>query len=732
MITGVLGAKISENGGIRGRIDDFIFFETRNYIYYGKFCKEDNKMHSKMQTCAFGYLTLPILALLAGCSDNSTQADNLQSTPTENPAEQYKSVLCSSPVDLGKSDEYNTISYGEISLDVVIRDFQSNHPDFENFSEEAVEHMDDITHYVTETGAAMSAFGYGDDWVAASSYHNTCGNTKTLESGVGVEIGTDGLPMKTNSYLPSYLQQLSKGSVLEYGECQDHIVAQTGNRGLLRGYSNADKGIFHRYVCEHGAAWKNPVIATTGMVKPYLTFKNKALDGSIDMYDGVVISKANERCDNANFDQWFTDVPSVNKRVNAVLELTEDSTGYYVLDHGYNNGGFFPLDSIDPVTGKWVKYRDCNIVFQPNGECDQYGPQSLSIFCPPYNYQYAATQMDAFGENTAMLCKEWLNQGGPRSLNPAGDGVSAAVAAVKKYGNVGLRNLRNFHFTMTSYSLLKYEAASPQVMEFASSGDMWVFVDGVLVADMGGDHMVVPSFVNLKTLAENNHGCHKGEPLAGETNCKGASDKGGWADGSVHHLHIFYANRQTNGSEIFFRFLPAVQSPSRYGLFKMNSIAIATDSKGDAWNLLHMSTPFSDSSYANVTNDMRPSMLVLRKNTKGKTQVLGLLPMLLEKVGEEDLDGQLYKFSGRLKDINGNDVEGGLVSGDRIAFNVPWSEKLADSGNQGKYSDDEWEQLMAWAKKMPYHLTSPSGRIVSAFDDWDGVVEIGESCSDAR
>lgn len=690
-------------------------------------------MHFKMQTCVSGYLIFPILALLAGCSDNSTQADNPRNSHADNPIGQYTSKLCSFPVNLEKQSEYENSTYDAIFLDVAIRDFQPNHSDFENFSEEAVEHMDDISHYVTETGAAMSAFGYGDDWVAASSYHTTCGNAKTLASGAGIEIGVDGLPMKANPSLPSYLQQVSVGPVLEYGECQEAVYSPTGKRGLVRGYVNAPEGLFHRYVCQHGTVWSNPVIATTGMVKSHLTFKNKTSDGSIDMYDGVVISKASERCDNANFDQWFTDVPSVNKRINALLELVKDSSGYYVLDEGYNNGGFFPLDSIDPVTGKWVKNKDCDSFLQPNGTCDQYGPQSLSIFCPPYNYQYAATQMDGFGNNTAMLCKEWLNQGGPRSLNPAGDGISAAFAAAAKNGNVGLQNLRNFHFTMTSYALLKYEAATPQVLEFASSGDMWVFVDGVLVADMGGDHMVVPSLVSLKTLAENNHGCHKGEPLAGENNCKGASDKAGWADGSTHHLHIFYANRQTNGSEIYFRILSAEQIQSSYHeLFKMNSIVAATGSDGAAWNLLYMSAPFSDSSYANVTNDVRPSLLVLRENAQGKTKVYGLFPMSLQKMDNGDEDGQLYKFSGSLKDIDGNVVEGGLLSGDRVVFNVPWSNELSEEGNQDKYSDDVWKQLMAWAKMMPYYLTSSSGRVVSAFDGWNGIVEITESCKDER
>ena len=42
------------------------------------------------------------------------------------------------------------------TLDIIIRDFEPNHPDFENFSEESVDHLDENYNYVSPTGSLMN------------------------------------------------------------------------------------------------------------------------------------------------------------------------------------------------------------------------------------------------------------------------------------------------------------------------------------------------------------------------------------------------------------------------------------------------------------------------------------------------------------------------------------------------------------------------------------------------
>ena len=383
--------------------------------------------------------------------------------------------------------------------------------------------------------------------------------------------------------------------------------------------------------------------------------------------------------------------------------------------------------------------KPCDPSIQPNGMCEQYEPQSLSIYCPPYDYQYARTQSDEFQQNTYELCAEWLNQGGPRAINSNGSGHSAAWQAMlavtaNKNTRLGLQHIRNFHFTMMTHSTFKYDAAkqaaSPQNLKFVSSGDMWVFVDGVLVADMGGDHMPVPSQVSLQVLAANNHGCHDGEPLATYENCKGSTENDGWADGSVHHLHIFYANRQTNGSEIYIRTIPVERATYRIEPLSMNKFEVVKDSRGNTQNRIYMNLPFADSTVAALTSRNLPSMIVLRDGTDGKTMVLGLYLLSLTGPTANENGEQVYQFESVLKDLNGNTVEGGLLSMDRIAFNVPWSQQLENGSDADMYFGDVWAQMMAWSKLMSTYIVSSSGKQIVRFTANNALNKLVGSCAE--
>ena len=617
-------------------------------------------------------------------------------------------------------------------LDIVIRDFQPNHPDFENFSEEYVSKGDD--NWCSKKGATLTGLcselivnhGYvGYDaatWYAFAGLHNTCGNKNSIDMGFGARIGTDGLPMVPNPYLPGYLQTTSTtGQVLKYGEC-----SPVGDQKFTyRGYENSQNDV-SGYKCQSGTIWSNPVIYTPGMVNPYLIFMPKE-EGKIDMLNDVTINKMNDLCDNANFIQWFADVQGVNKRVNTTMDIPKDpNSKYYIYDYNYNNGGYSPLDSINPLTKEWVMPKPCNASIQPYGICDQFGPQTLSIFCPPYpEYQYASTQADYMKQNTSKLCTDWLTQGGPRAVNVAGTGLSAAWNAAGMNGSLGLQHLRNYAFTMMGYASFKYKAANqvptPEVFEFAGDDDMWIFVDGVLAVDLGGTHLSAPGKVNIQTLAKNNHGCHAGEPLSGYTNCVGASDATGWADDTWHHLHFFYADRQSDGSNIYIRTSLAELAPSRYGQPSVSDVVVKVDENGIAHNSMYMNVPIADTSLVKINNPAEPSMVVLREVTDANgvkhTVVYGFYVTSMTGPVDKGADGQMYQFEGVVKDASGNIVDGGLLGDDRIAFNVPWSQGLEDDGNGHNYTAEEWSQLMFWSKLVHFYTASASGKHVEGFDE---------------
>lgn len=436
----------------------------------------------------------------------------------------------------------------------VIRDFPVGHPDFENFSEEYASTGDSYyckNHGATSgqcgeliynTSTSLGAILYDEDWYSTyAPYHLSCGNARTK---VGDWIGQDGLPSSANSMLPSYADGKTMYDTLRFGECNDKSVAGYTQRG----YEKYVDGMITGPKC-NGVLWSNPVYYTPGMVQPYLIFKPNS-NGEFDMVEGVTIQKAVDACDNMHFDEWFAETSAQAKRSETVLTLPLTSTSErektYAVDYNYANGGFFPLDSVDVTTQQFVSSKNV----------EQWGPQSLSIYCPPYEYQYAATQADAMGRNTASLCTRWLNEGGPR-------GEGAAMNAASADPAIGLIHLRNFGWTMMSYA--KYKFSWDKVndaIEFITDDDLWVFVDGVLVLDRGGTKSVpAPGHIRFYDLAKAGHGCVTDKniewlgapPLATLTgtgeNCEGG--EGPWADNTWHHIHIFHAERQSDVSVFY-------------------------------------------------------------------------------------------------------------------------------------------------------------------------------------
>lgn len=653
-------------------------------------------------------------------------------------------------------------------LDIIVRDFQSTHPDFENFQEEAYNSIFKRKNFQT-----WKYPGYVDNlaWQNRRNQYDFwgCGNTQTSE--YGIPVGTDGYPKQfstmkgVTSTLPQYLvAKTSAAGYTWYGEYKDcHYDAAKNPSGLkvMRGYANElctseaetstwttstkdnDKHCGGSVCNSH--SWSQIVYVTPGMVAQNLVFDFSK--GEDTMYEPVIV-KNRPACDNEFFEQWFADfdvttgnslqAQGINARMNMTLQLplVQGTNNTYEIDYNWNNGGYFPLDIVD-ANNDWVGMNtsgQCQF-----GEPCNFGPQSLSIFCPPYDYQWAPDQTDYMGDNTSALCNAWLANGGPKTPLAA---MTAAGGST-----MGKRHLRNYSLTMMGYAKFKYNKGAGEVFEFAGDDDMWIYVDGVLAVDLGGTHLAAPGKADMDFLAANAHGCHADQmnPLSSFTgageNCDLDVD-GSWKNGTWHHLHFFYADRQTDGSNMKIHSTLSELAKSRYGQPTVGKAVVKVDADGTIDNSLFLNTPLADSSRVNMiganadlvagamaTGDYsalyangNPSIVVLRPDPiTGTTVAYGFYVTSISEPTNKGADGFLYKFDGVMLDANGNPVSTGLLGGDAIAFNFPYDNDSSEDGRPEGIPQATWEQMVSWNKKTNHYVTATSGKNVEGFDpmeDW--------------
>jgi fibro-slime domain-containing protein len=573
-------------------------------------------------------------------------------------------------------------------LDVIIRDFEVTHPDFENFTEEQ--------ENIKAKGVAFGVQGYisDQDWMTKSLRpdNQKCANEKTPVA--GIPMGTNGYPLPTspNLYLPAYLSfRADAGDPVQYGEfssCRIDASFNPNGLGILRGYLHelcpgaAKDGAD----CNAGSVctrrnWAQTVYITPGMVQQNLLipFEN----GEFNHY-AARPQKLNLACDNDHFDQWYLSNPDVNleTRTTLILPKLGANSDYYQVDYNWNNGGYFPLDLIDPVTGVWLGNAPGSM---------QFGPQSLSIFCPPYVYQWASTQADMNGRSTATLCEAWQANGGPRA--PFAALAAANSTTIGKDGFPGTSKLRNYNFTMMGYGKFKYKQGSAEVFEFAGDDDMWIFVDGVLAVDLGGTHLAAPGKVDIALLAANAHGCQPGQPLASESAVNGC-----WADNSWHHLHFFYADRQTDGSNMRIKSSLSEIAPTIFGQPVILSAEFTPEGNAFVTNLV-VNTQLHEGSVGLIANSsLYPSyfpIIVTRKglDASGLPKLIpDTLAFQVESFRYVDYKaaagGYIYELKGSLCDELSCATKINPQNGDLLSFNFS-TEATSEARNRFSYTNPD-------------------------------------------
>jgi cysteine-rich repeat protein len=200
-------------------------------------------------------------------------------------------------------------------------------------------------------------------------------------------------------------------------------------------------------------AFTNPSGNVAGIIKGYTT---GVLGGPI--FNGVVpiVKDAN------SFKQWFTDDKSVNTKFVSVLEMPSIGTNLYQYGSTSHlaQGGFYPLDTLNPTQATL-----CNLwPYWNHGSGTPIWPTCTG---DQYLFPPRIVAGDCGANPIAVGC--WIT----------------AVPGVK----------HDFFFTTEARHFFVYNSTAGFTLQFFGEDDLFVFINGILVLDLGGVHQQTPGKV---------------------------------------------------------------------------------------------------------------------------------------------------------------------------------------------------------------------------------------------
>ena len=167
----------------------------------------------------------------------------------------------------------------------------------------------------------------------------------------------------------------------------------------------------------------------------------------------------------ASFNQWFNDDPTVNQKFVSVLELQSIGTNVYQFASTSHlaQGGFFPLNTLN-------KSQDIQCMLWPYW--DRYNGTPIWTTCQGDQYLFPPR----------VLQTDCPNQ------NPLSNGcwVSDVPGA-----------MNDDYFTDEARYYFIYDGTAGLSLQFYGDDDLFVFINGVLVLDLGMTHQQLPGSVTV-------------------------------------------------------------------------------------------------------------------------------------------------------------------------------------------------------------------------------------------
>jgi len=237
------------------------------------------------------------------------------------------------------------------------------------------------------------------------------------------------------------------------------------------------------------------------------------------------------------------------------------------------------------------------------------------------------------------------------------------------------RNCHNFHYSMTGAATFVYKLNSGDIFEFTGDDDMWIFIDGKLVVDLGGVHGALHGSIDIDSLAE----------------------AWGWLPGSMHSLNFFYMERQTTQANLKIKmslneFVGSRIRDAAAPFIRKSETTVNDD--GLASTKLWVSSELDLDSISRFLGSSKDYPIIVKL---ANGDICGYR---LENIGNpvnQQRDGWVYGIEGKVVCKNG---EFDLSTGDSLSFNVSYAQASEDGYDNRDYAlSDSSHAVIAKNKK---------------------------------
>lgn len=439
-------------------------------------------------------------------------------------------------------------------------------------------------------------------------------------------------------------------------------------------------------------------VQTTSSYEKESTVDSAASGITINMFnyntaeinEGHSLKFSNGRDGVSDYNKW---TESANPYPN-IMKKTLGSDSYPALNivkwwENENNSSSY-LFSTDEGKGKTV-YSDANYLFKQDAD-GYYEYDSAKNFAQ-FNEQtkkFTVYKVPGSSENAIKLQKDSHNSphGSFFPFNTLGDSIYDGIHEISG-------NSPDFHFGMTmSAKFIQPKDGKIKdknmVFEFSGDDDVWVYIDGVLVLDIGGIHNAASGSINFAdgTVKVGNKDTNL-KKLFNDAKIEGdfVSEKNIFKDYTAHTINFYYLERGEGDSNCKLKFnLPTVPKKSvtvekqlsntdkeKYADVEFKFQLLVKDAKGtyvplntkgilsDGKDVEFKTETINNVSYANVftlTPDQYATFSGLEENKNYKVQELD--------VSDDKYDRVL---------INGENAEnqnGNVISSEATVGSRPW------------------------------------------------------------